>query len=270
MAPRKDLTVHRAVICDDRAHVHACELGGIGVHGRGTPHALHAANGKWLTADEVRKAMHTTMDYHRPVTTIVSLENTIAGEVHPIDEIRKIEQVAREHGCIMHLDGARLWNACAATDLKLSDFGQIFDSMSLCLSKGLGAPIGSVLVGSKDFIHQGRQLRKAFGGGMRQTGILAAACLYAVEHHWPLMKQDHVRTQKLGAGLQALGFEMRISDTNQVWFKDPAAFKPFLEPLREAGFVTNESRLVCHHQTTDEDVDALLATLGELVAKHKA
>lgn len=122
---------------------------------------------------------------HTSCTTIISLENTLDGRVYPIEEIRKIRQLADRHSLKMHLDGARLWNACEASGLPMKEYTQYFDSVSLCLSKGLGAPVGSVLVGDSLFISKAKQYRKIFGGGWRQAGILAAAGIYAIDHHWP-------------------------------------------------------------------------------------
>ncbi len=123
-------------------------------------------------------------DLHTPITTIISLENTLGGQIFPIDEIRKIRQLADKYQLRLHVDGARLWNACVASGLTLKEYANYFDSLSLCLSKGLGAPIGSIVVGNREFIDKARQYRKLLGGGWRQAGYLAAAGIYAIDHNW--------------------------------------------------------------------------------------
>jgi len=160
-----------------------------------------------LTAPLIESYLHLSNDLHTPVTSLICLENTLGGRVFPIEEIKKIRQLANQHDIKLHLDGARLWNACAASGHSMSEYAQYFDSISLCLSKGLGAPVGSVLVGDQSFINKAKQYRKLFGGGWRQAGVLAAAGIYAIDHNWPKMTVDHENTKILHQGLVKLGFE---------------------------------------------------------------
>jgi threonine aldolase len=159
-----------------------------------------------LTAVQVEAAVRPP-DIHRPPSRLVCLENTHnqgGGSIYPLDEIRRIRAVANKHGLVMHLDGARLMNACAATGIRPAEYAGPFDSVSICLSKGLGAPVGSLLAGSHDFIYRGRRFRKMFGGGMRQAGILAAAGIYALEHHIDRLVDDHRNARRMAEALSQL------------------------------------------------------------------
>jgi len=155
------------------------------------------------------------VNIHNPLTKIVAIENTHnrhGGTIFPLEEIHRIRQVADKYGLIMHLDGARIWNAHVATGIPLKDWAEPFDSMSVCLSKGLGAPVGSMIIGSSLFIEKTRRTRKLFGGGMRQVGILAAAGLYAVENNIARLAEDHANARLLAEGLSQLkGFNVDLS-----------------------------------------------------------
>lgn len=186
------------VICDQLSHVYLYEGGGIALNAFASVRPLAGEYGK-LNAALVKASVNNPDDIHQPVTKLVVLENTTnkgGGSIYNFDEIRKIRKVCTDHGLILHLDGARLFNALTETSETPKDYGEVFDSISICLSKGLGCPVGSVLIGSFDFIQQARRARKAMGGGWRQAGGLAAAGIYALDHHIPLLKQDHIRAQK--------------------------------------------------------------------------
>ncbi|RTZ50000.1 aminotransferase class I/II-fold pyridoxal phosphate-dependent enzyme [Chryseobacterium arthrosphaerae] len=186
------------VICDQLSHVYLYEGGGIALNAFASVRPLAGEYGK-LNAALVKASVNNPDDIHQPVTKLVVLENTTnkgGGSIYNFDEIRKIRKVCTDHGLILHLDGARLFNALTETSETPKDYGEVFDSISICLSKGLGCPVGSVLIGSCDFIQQARRARKAMGGGWRQAGGLAAAGIYALDHHIPLLKQDHIRAQK--------------------------------------------------------------------------
>ncbi|WP_241330410.1 threonine aldolase family protein [Chryseobacterium arthrosphaerae] len=186
------------VICDQLSHVYLYEGGGIALNAFASVRPLAGEYGK-LNAALVKASVNNPDDIHQPVTKLVVLENTTnkgGGSIYDFDEIRKIRKVCTDHGLILHLDGARLFNALTETSEIPKDYGEVFDSISICLSKGLGCPVGSVLIGSFDFIQQARRARKAMGGGWRQAGGLAAAGIYALDHHIPLLKQDHIRAKK--------------------------------------------------------------------------
>lgn len=166
---------------------------------------LHGRRGV-LRAQQVADAIRVP-DIHRPVSRLICLENTHnfgGGTIYPLDEILRIRQVANRHGLAMHLDGARLLHACVATGIPPQEYATPFDSVSICLSKGLGAPVGSVIAGSREFILRARKNRKMFGGGMRQAGILAAAGLYALEHNVERLAQDHANAKILAEALAEL------------------------------------------------------------------
>ena len=191
------------VICEENSHVYLYEGGGIGFISGMATHLLKGDAGR-LTAEQIEQAIRPD-DYHAPATQVVSLENTCnkaGGTVYELDEIKKIRQLCEQKGLKLHLDGARVFNAIAASTYTERDMGQVFDTLSVCLSKGLGAPVGSLLLGSEQAIRQARRIRKVLGGGMRQSGLLAAAGTYALRHHRARLKQDHEHAQQVGAWLQ--------------------------------------------------------------------
>ncbi|KAJ1561425.1 Threonine aldolase, partial [Cladochytrium tenue] len=195
----------------------------------------------------------------------------------PLEDIKKISEFARDNDIKMHLDGARLWNASIATGISLKEYSQQFDSVSLCLSKGLGAPVGSILVGSHGLIAKAKHFRKMLGGGWRQAGILAAAGLYAIEHHWANLQRDHEHAKLLADGLERLGFKLTARcDTNMVWV-DTAPLRVRVDNLRDElerndirifgdGGV-GEIRFVTHHQVSRDDVGRVLSVIEAFVAK---
>ena len=153
-----------------------------------------------ITADQIKKAIRPKA-YYLPRTKLICLENThgrAGGTIFPLEEMRRIGELALNENIRMHLDGARLWNASVASGITLKEYAQGFDSLSVCLSKGLGAPIGSVILGTREFIEHARTYRKMFGGGMRQVGILAAAGIYALDHHIERLKEDHEKAKYFG------------------------------------------------------------------------
>jgi threonine aldolase len=159
-----------------------------------------------LDASQIEEAIRP-IDHHFPVTRLICLENTHnrgGGSIYPIEKMVEIYRLAKSKGFLVHLDGARLWNASVATGIHLREYAQCADSVSACLSKGLGAPIGSVVTGSKTFIDRVHRFRKMFGGGMRQVGIIAAAGIYALDHHIERLKEDHQNAKRLALGLKGL------------------------------------------------------------------
>ena len=164
-----------------------------------------------LTLEQIKGAMRSKV-YYNPSLTLVCLENThnkAGGTIYPIEEIKRISKFARKQNIALHLDGARLWNAHVATKIPLYEYAKYFDTISVCFSKGLGAPVGSVLVSSKEKISLARKYRKIFGGGMRQAGILAAAALYAIEHNIPLLEKDHENAKEFAKELSTIpGFKI--------------------------------------------------------------
>ncbi len=198
------------IICDRDCHIINYETGGPAIHSSLLVNMITTERGMF-TAQQI-ESMVRPANIHMPITKIVEIENTHnrhGGAVFPLDEIKKIRKVADRHNLLMHLDGARIWNAHVATGIPLADLVKPFDSVSVCLSKGLGAPIGSMIIGDRPFIEKARRIRKLFGGGMRQVGILAAAGLYAVQNNIARLKEDHDKAKVLAEGFNKIpGFSI--------------------------------------------------------------
>ncbi len=210
------------LLCSSTSHVYVWEAGGI-ARLSGVTARTFEGDGGLLSIEDLRDAIRPAGDVHYARTRLVCLENTHnrgGGRVHPIASIAEIARWAREHELAMHLDGARLLNAVVASGRPARDWGQYFDTVSICFSKGLGAPIGSALAGSNDAIRRARRLRKLFGGGMRQVGIIAAAALHALDYHIDRLSEDHPHAQILAdafAGTEGFGVECGPVATNLVW-----------------------------------------------------
>ena len=189
----------KEVICHQYSHIYLYEGGGIMANSMASVKLLSGDLGK-ITASQVAESINPD-DVHAPETTLVSLENTMnkgGGSIYTLDEIKPIHALCKEKGLKLHLDGARLFNALVETGESPADWGAHFDTISICLSKGLGCPIGSVLLGTKTDIKRAKKVRKVFGGGMRQAGFLAAAGIYALDHQVERLKEDHRRARVLG------------------------------------------------------------------------
>ena len=196
------------VICDYLSHVYQYEGGGIAYNSGCSVQLLHGNLGR-LTATQVAAAINNKHDVHKATTSLVVLENTVnraGGSCYELIDMQHIKEVCISNNLALHLDGARLFNAIVATGQQTTDYSNLFDSISICLSKGLGAPIGSVLLGTQAFIHKARRVRKLMGGGMRQAGNIAAAGLYALQHNIPLLVNDHYHAQQLATCLATLPF----------------------------------------------------------------
>lgn len=208
------------ILCERECHIANYEAAGPAVHSQLLVNLITTERGM-ITADMIRP-MIRPVNLHSPLTKMVELENTHnrhGGTVLPQDEIWRVREVCDEFNLILHLDGARVWNAHVATGLSLKELVKPFDSVSVCLSKGMGAPVGSMILGDRDFIDKCRRERKLFGGGMRQAGILAAAGLYAIENNIERLADDHANAIYLAKGLQSLKiFEIDLSrvETNIV------------------------------------------------------
>jgi len=235
---------------------------------------LEGVNGK-LSADLINPQVRGRFDWE-PNTSVVILENTTnkgGGVCYTKEELTKIKEVADAHSLHIHLDGARIWNALTATGMEPPFFGSIADTMNICFSKGLGAPVGSMLLSTQKRIAAARRVRKMIGGGMRQTGLLAAAAAYAVEYHFPLLKQDHKRAQKLATAIskmKGLSINPKTVETNIVLFDvvDTSAAKA-LEMLsghdiQMVPFGPKTIRATLHFQVDDEQIDQTIKVLNKL------
>jgi len=188
----------KEVICHKHSHIYLYEAGGIMANSMASVNLLDGDLGK-ITAKAVKEAVRPD-DIHAPETALVSLENTMnkgGGSVYSLEEVQAIQGVCEEYRLKFHLDGARIFNALVASGENARDWGKVFDTISVCLSKGLGCPVGSVLLGSKITIQKAKRVRKSMGGGMRQAGFLAAAGIYALDHHIKRLKEDHLRASKV-------------------------------------------------------------------------
>ncbi len=210
------------LIADHYAHIYNYEGGGVSFNSGVSCRLITGERGK-ITASQVEANINPPDFYHSPLTTLVSLENTTnkgGGACYDLDEILDIKKVCDQHGLKFHLDGARLWNALVAKNQHPKQYGAVFDTISVCLSKGLGAPVGSVLISSKENIQKAIRVRKIFGGGMRQAGYLAAAGIYALEHHIERLSDDHRRAKELESVLKSLPWVAKVEpvETNIVIF----------------------------------------------------
>jgi threonine aldolase len=231
------------------AHTYKYEQGGAAVLGSIQPQPLENEPDGSIALDRIAAAIKPD-DIHFARTRLLALENSIGGRVLPLAYLRAATDLAHARGLATHLDGARIFNAAVKLGVNAADAVRGFDSVSICLSKGLGAPAGSVLVGSRDFVTAARRWRKALGGGMRQAGILAAAGLYALEHHVARLAEDHANAEFLADRLRAAGLSVDTPQTNMVYLSLPAAqVAPLAAHLAAHGVLASigeRTRLVTH------------------------
>ncbi|KAF9198149.1 Threonine aldolase [Haplosporangium sp. Z 27] len=286
LAFRASLLVPPAsIICDSRSHVYRYEAGGLASHSSATVYPVQAlANqGHHLTVQDLeREFIVDDGDVHMAPTRLISLENTLDGTVMPLQEIRLISQFAKRNNALLHLDGARIWNASIALGCSLKEIASEFDSVSLCVSKGIGAPIGSVLVGKREFIKKARHFRKMFGGGWRQAGGLAAAAHWCIDNVWPTMKETHELAKYLAEGLEreARGAKVYIPVETNMVFLDLYGSGIRLSELssrlenekgikignKNAPDSQTQVRLVLHWQISRQAVDSFLQVVQDMAS----
>lgn len=259
------------VICEKSSHVYIYEGGGIAFNSGCQVHAIEGSRGL-ITAEEVTEAINPE-DVHRAHTKLVSLENTAnrgGGACYDLADIQQIKQVCSKNNLKLHLDGARLFNALVYKGHTPAQYGSIFDSISICLSKGLGAPVGSVLVGTKEFIHQARRVRKVFGGGMRQAGYLASAGLFAFRHNIDRLQDDHHNAKTIANALLEKDFvgKMLPVETNIIIFEVHGRYNPksFCQYLREREILclpisATQVRMVTHLDIYNNEVPGIVHTI---------
>ena len=273
IAIRVQTQPQQEVICHQQAHVYLYEGGGIAYNSLASVRLLGGERGL-LSPEAVAQAINPDDD-HYPETALVALENTMnkgGGACYSTEQIAAIHAVCQQHGLPLHLDGARVFNALVATGEDPTAYGRYFSSISVCLSKGLGAPVGSVLLGSKELIRRARRVRKALGGGMRQAGYLAAAGIYALDHHVERLAEDHRRAAVLAEALMKQDYVQEVLpvETNIVIFtlreQSPAQW---VETLRQRGvlaipFGKQQVRMVTHLGVTDAQIDQVIKVLRSL------
>lgn len=262
------------VICDESSHIYQYEGGGIAFNSGSSVKLLNGDRGR-ITAQMVEQSINPD-DVHRARTSLVSLENTSnrgGGSCYDFEEILAIEKVCRQHGLAFHLDGARLFNALVSKNQDAKDYGKTFDSISICLSKSLGCPVGSLLLGKKDFIKKARRIRKVFGGGMRQAGFLAAAGIYALQNNIDRLTEDHENASRIGDVLIEKTFVKQVLpvETNIIIFELDDSIKAvdLVEKLKQRGILgyaiaTNRVRLVVHLDITPAMVNTTIEVINQL------
>ena len=257
------------VICDENAHVYQYEGGGIAFNSGASVKLLYGDRGR-MNAGQVKVAINAD-DNHKAHTSLVCIENTSnrgGGSCYDFNEIKKIRQVCDENGHALHLDGARLWNAMVAKNETPKQYGETFDSISICLSKGLGCPAGSVLLGKKEFIKKARRIRKVFGGGMRQGGFLAAAGIYALKNNIERLKQDHDHAKRIGNAVAGNSMTKSVFpvETNIIIFDTVTPAAAIVEKLKNKNILCyatapDRIRFVVHLDITEEMVDKTIEVI---------
>ena len=263
------------LICDKYAHIYNYEGGGVSFNSGVSCRLVDGTRGT-MTAAQVEAVINPPDFYHSPLTTLVCVENTAnkgGGTCWDFEELKKIRKVCDEHDLGFHLDGARLWNALVKKNETPIQYGELFDTISVCLSKGLGCPIGSLLLGSKEHMEKAIRIRKLFGGGMRQSGFLAAAAIYAMDHHIERLSEDHQKAQEIGKALSAKPFVKKVEpiETNIIIFEIDESYMTsaaFVAKLLEndiliIGMGQGKLRMVTHLDYTDAMHEELLAQLAK-------
>lgn len=260
------------VICETQSHIYQYEGGGIAFNSGCQVRLIDGNRGR-VTADEINATLHPP-DIHKPNSRLVSLENTSnrgGGSCYAIEEMEKIRELCNREKLQLHLDGARLFNALVARNEKPATYGSLFDSISICLSKGLGAPVGSLLLGKKDFIHRARRMRKVMGGGMRQAGYLAAAGLYALQHHINRLSEDHAHARQIAGVLEKQPFIKSVMpvETNIIIFEVNPSYTAahVTAKLKEKGVLVNAVSATRVRMVTHLDISpAMVNTACNVIA----
>jgi threonine aldolase len=264
------------LLADAWSHLFINELGGPAVHSGLVMRPLESTAGRF-SAGQVRDAVWNRRDTHRPITRLVSIENTnnsAGGRVWPVDEIVAVAEACREHDLHLHLDGARLMNASVASGVQAAEIGGHFDTVTLCLSKGLGCPLGALVAGSEERMARARRLKHLFGGAMRQAGIVAAAGVYALDHHVVLLADDHARARRLAEGWHAAGMPVDLEQVESNFVQldvEPLGLTKHdvIATLKGTGVGVSDTvhptklRAVTHLDVSDEDIDAAIALAPE-------
>lgn len=256
-------------LCGQQAHNYKYEAGGAAVLGSIQPQPIENNPDGTLCFKKLKAAIKQD-DFHFARTKLLSLENTIGGKVLPLEYLKQAQEFTQEHNLALHLDGARVYNAAVALDVDIKVISQYFDSITICLSKGLGAPVGSLLLGNLEYIHKARRIRKMLGGGMRQAGILAVAGKIALTQHVAQLKTDHQNAQTLATALaktQGIKSDSVTVNTNIVYasLEDPGSSQALVESLKQQGILITSGhpiRFVTHRDVSDSDISTLVKAIG--------
>ncbi len=265
------------VILEEKCHIYNFEAANMARYASVMPRPIKSENGQ-MPINEIKANIKTVLREHIPGTSMICLENTHnyhGGAPLPLNYIEEVSKIAKENNLYFHLDGARVFNASTALKVNVKEIAKHFDSVMFCLSKGLCAPVGSILAGTKDFIKKARFLRKSFGGGMRQAGILAAAGIIAIEKMSKRLEEDHLRAKKLAEGiadLKGLKVDLKSVQTNfvMVELETMSSFE-FLEELKKEGvlalpFSETRVRFVTHNDIDDTDIEKAIQSIKKVVA----
>ena len=262
------------VICDNQAHVYQYEGGGIAFNSGASVKLLQGDRGR-ITAKQVEESINAD-DVHKAHSSLVCLENTSnrgGGSCYEMEDMHAIRKVCDSNNLILHLDGARLFNALVAKNQDAKEYGKVFHSISICLSKSLGCPVGSVLIGDKETIKRARRIRKAFGGGMRQAGFMAAAGIYALKNNFKRLDEDHAKAKRLAECLSKRDWVVSVLpvETNIIIFevRNPFSPKQLVEKWKEHGIYgyaisPTQVRLVTHLDITEDMIDKTIQTIEAL------
>ncbi|GAB5563212.1 MAG: GntG family PLP-dependent aldolase [Winogradskyella sp.] len=279
MANQAALKLHtnpgEQVICDKYAHIYNYEGGGASFNSGISCKLINGHRGMF-TAEQAEASINPPDFYHSPLTSLIAIENTTnkgGGACWDFEELQRIRKVADKHNLGYHLDGARLWNALIAKGESPKQYGELFDTISVCLSKGLGCPMGSVLIGNNELMRNAIRVRKIFGGGMRQVGYMAASGLYALENHIDRLTEDHKKAIEIGETLSELSLIKKVEpiETNIIIFElnDGVDENDFIEKLNAnnifiIGMGSNKLRMVTHIDYTDEMHNKLITTFRNI------
>ncbi|MDB4036488.1 beta-eliminating lyase-related protein [Polaribacter sp.] len=267
------------LICDKYAHVYNYEGGGAAFNSGVTCKLIDGQRGMF-TAAQLEEAVAGRADIHVPYLRLVCIENTTnkgGGACWDFSELEKIQKIAKENSLAFHLDGARLFNALVAKNESAEQYGQLFDTISICLSKGLGAPIGSILLGSKEHIAKALRIRKLLGGAMRQVGFLAAAGIYALDNHINRLKEDHKKAKEIGAVLEAVSYVTKLEtiETNIIIFyvDEKIGASYFIQKMKDKNILLTPMgegriRIVTHLDYSNEMHEVLLKALQNFKSKN--
>lgn len=279
MANQIAINVHtqpgKQVVCDKTAHIYNFENGGIAVNSGCSVKLIDGDRGRF-SAEDLKKAIQVNSTYYMQETGLVSIENTTnlgGGATWDLEEIKNISRVCKENNLPFHMDGARLFNALVANNESPKQYGELFDSISICISKGLGAPVGSVLMGKQEHINKALRVRKMMGGGMRQVGYLAAACIYALDNNVQRLADDHLRAKKIEKSLKKQNYVKSVLpvETNIVIFElnDIISQDEFMKKLNDDNiFIVSmgggKLRITTHLDFNDADLEIVLSVLDTI------
>lgn len=264
------------VICEYQSHIFNYESGSPAALSGISLHPLVGEKGI-LSAVQIEDAIRPVAAYYMPRTKVIAIENThnrASGAIQPIDNLSAIKKITDHHHLYFHLDGARVWNASAATGIPVSTYAALFDTISCCLSKGLGAPVGSIIAGTKDFVSEAFRKRKAWGGGMRQAGVIAAAGLFALKNNRKRLVEDHQRAKKIATALTEISsVKIDIEDvqTNIILFEPTKhSVADVIQKCKDEGLLVSFGtkklvRIVTHLDISDSDVDRAIAILRKIL-----